>query len=263
MRLVIIGCGKSKIWDKNPWAGPQKASNVYVGPYFKAKRRFAESRGCDWMILSGKYGFVRPDFIIPQSYNATFNRPSTCPISVQELRQQVEERGLSRYDEITVLGGGKYIEKIRDAFCDTRARIETPFAGYPMGQQMHMINHLLGKAKLAQEEGSEAAVPYNSVSCDRAKTEARPGITVNADTFRNALKRILNESKGSLVDVTSGELHRLLGGYPGKHHNLTTCCNVMTKAMQPGDRVLASPPGGRGATLKIRYVLPRKNSPVA
>lgn len=257
MKLVIIGCGKSKIWDKSPWAGPQKASNVYVGPYFKSKRRFAESRGCDWMILSAKYGFIRPDFIILHSYDTTFNRPSTCPISVQELKRQVEEQGLSRYDEITVLGGGKYIERIRDAFCGTRAKIEVPLAGHSMGQQMHMINQLLSKTKLAQKEEPGVAVPYNSVSRDRPKTDAEPATTVHADTFRDELKRILNESKGGFVDVTSGELHRLVGGYPGKHHNLATCCNVMTKAMQPGDRVLVSPPGGRGATLKIRYALPR------
>lgn len=105
VRLVIIGCGKRKIWDRNPGAGPQKAGNVYVSPYFKAKRRFAESRGCEWMILSGKYGFVRPEFVIPRSYDATFNKRSTCAISVPELKRQAEEQGLGRYDEITVIGG--------------------------------------------------------------------------------------------------------------------------------------------------------------
>lgn len=87
MRLVIIGCSKSKIWDRNPGAGAQKAGDTYTGPYFKANRRFAESRGFDWMILSAKYAFVRPDSIIAGSYDATFAKQSTSPISVQELKR--------------------------------------------------------------------------------------------------------------------------------------------------------------------------------
>jgi len=89
------------------------------------------------------------------------------------------------------------------------------------------------------------------------KTDARPAATINTDTFSEALKGIFNESKGSFVDVTSGKLHRLLGGYPSRNHKMSSCCNAMTKAMQSGDRILASPPKGRGAKLTIRYILPR------
>jgi hypothetical protein len=32
MKLVVIPCGKSKIWKKNPRAGPQKARDAYTGP---------------------------------------------------------------------------------------------------------------------------------------------------------------------------------------------------------------------------------------
>jgi hypothetical protein len=38
---------------------------------------------------------------------------------------------------------------------------------------------------------------------------------------------------------------------------MANCCNVMTEAMQPGDKILSSPLKGKGATLTIRYVLPR------
>src|SRR5450759_1509888 len=263
MKLVIIECGKSKIWDKNPSAGAQKASVAYTGPHFRTNRRFAESRGCDWMILSAKYGFMQPDFVIPGNYNVTFARPSTDRISVQELKRQVEERGLSRYDEITVLGGRDYVDRVRESFAHTHAKIETPFAGYGMGQQMHMINEKLHEEELAQRGRLVTVTPKNAVARHRMKTDVQPTVTVNADTFRNALSEIFSESRGSFVDVTSGDLHRLVGGYPGKHHNLPTCCNVMTSAMQSGDTILAKPPKGRGATLTIRYVLPRSSSPLA
>ena len=263
MKLVIIECGKSKIWDKNPSAGAQKASVAYTGPYFRTNRRFAESRGCDWMILSAKYGFMQPDFVIPGNYNVTFARPSADRISMQELKRQVEEQGLSRYDEITVLGGRDYVDRVRESLAHTHAKIEAPFAGYGMGQQMHVIHEKLHEEELAQQGEPGIATPHSAVSGNRAKTDVRPASTVNAETFRKALQRVFAEAKGSFVDVTSGDLHRLVGGYPGRSHKMPVCCDVMRMAMQSGDTILASPPKGRGATLTIRYILPRSSLPLA
>ena len=44
MRLVIIGCGKSKIWgnDSDSVLGPQKAKDVYTSHCSKLKRQLAE-----------------------------------------------------------------------------------------------------------------------------------------------------------------------------------------------------------------------------
>jgi len=140
MRLVIIGCGKSKIWDGQSEAGPQKAKDVYTSGFATVKREYAQSQGCDWMILSAKYGFIRPDFVIPETYNVTFKDSATHPISLPELRRQVEELGLGRYDEVTVVGGVEYIKAITDAFTSTAARIVAPFARHPMGKQMEMMS---------------------------------------------------------------------------------------------------------------------------
>lgn len=77
--------------------------------------------------------------------------------------------------------------------------------------------------------------------------------------FEGELRRQLGkarESGKSYVDVNSGELHRDVGGYPGKDHSMPTCCNVMVRLMKSGDEVLTQPPKGRGATLTIRYKLP-------
>ena len=143
MKLVVISCGKSKTWDKHPSASPQKARAAYTGAYFNVNRQYAESRHCDWMILSPKYGFIRPDFVIPANYDVTFGKTSSSPMSVQELKRQVERRGLSHYDEITVLGGRGYVEIVRDAFSNTKAKIEAPFVGHRIGEQMGMIKKML------------------------------------------------------------------------------------------------------------------------
>jgi len=256
MKLVIIGCGKGKIWDKYPGAGPQKAEDVYTSSYAKVKRKYARSRGCDWMILSGKYGFIRPDFVIPNTYNVTFDDPSTCPISVPELKRQIEEQGLGRYDEITVVAGSKYIERTKEAFHGRRVRIDTPFADYRMGPQMHMMCKEMCEGDLTQRGEPSLGTPQRAVARERARTDAH-SLTVNADTFCSALRGIFSASKGGFVDVTSGELYRMVGGHTGRDYRMATCCNVMSKSMHPGDTILAQPPKGKGATLTIRYILPR------
>jgi len=78
--------------------------------------------------------------------------------------------------------------------------------------------------------------------------------------FEDMLRSLLAKGKeeGNLhLDVIAGDLHRIVGGYPGPQHRMPLCCDVMRKAMKPGDEVLSSPPKGKGATLNIRYYLPR------
>jgi 5-methylcytosine-specific restriction protein A len=63
------------------------------------------------------------------------------------------------------------------------------------------------------------------------------------------------------VDVQAGWLHRQVGGYPGRDHRMPVCCAAMRAEMQPGDKILAGPKKGNGASLVIRYMLPRPAKP--
>lgn len=233
MRLIIIGCGKSKIWDKHPEAGPQKAENVYTGSYATVKREYAQSRGCDWMILSAKHGFIRPDFIIPGPYNVTFDDPATHPILVPELRKQVLGQQLDRYDQITIVAGRKYIDSAKEAFGGTTERIATPFADLPMGRQMHMMCQEIRERDPARSAGSSVVGRRNIVR------NARATGVVNADAFRKALRSIFDEAKGDFVDVTSGDLYRMVGGRTGRDNRMATCCSVMISLKRPSDMGLA------------------------
>jgi 5-methylcytosine-specific restriction protein A len=61
----------------------------------------------------------------------------------------------------------------------------------------------------------------------------------------------------SFIEIKSGDLHQSLSGYPGHNHRLPSCCIVMKRNMKPGDQILQQPPSGAGATLIIRFKLPR------
>lgn len=86
--LVIVPCGKRKIWDVDPSAGAVAASAAYIGAPFKVNSRYAQRFADKWVILSAKYGFISPNFLIPGPYNVTFKKLETHPISVETLKQQ-------------------------------------------------------------------------------------------------------------------------------------------------------------------------------
>lgn len=83
---------------------------------------------------------------------------------------------------------------------------------------------------------------------------------LSAEEFRGVLKHKLKEAEMlglGHIDIVSGSLHREIGGYPGRNHAMPVCCSVMRGEMKGKDEVLAAPPKGRGASLHIRYFLPR------
>ena len=83
-----------------------------------------------------------------------------------------------------------------------------------------------------------------------------------AAEFREELYRVIYEATKpgrAFVDINAGELHARLGAYPSRDHRIPVCCRVMKRAMavDAGDRILQQPTSGEGATVTIRYVLPR------
>lgn len=81
-----------------------------------------------------------------------------------------------------------------------------------------------------------------------------------AHRFHQTLCAIFKGASGEglrLAVVNAGTLHRQVGGYSGRGHRMPACCSAMHSEMQYGDSILATPPKGQGASLTIRYVLPK------
>jgi hypothetical protein len=143
--LVIVPCGRAKIWAKHPDAGPTPAAHAYTGPPFIVNREYAEASGGDWVILSGKYGFVLPTDLIPGPYEATFTRRSTHPIGVEALREQVRRMGLDHYAEAVGLGGKEYRAAVEAAFAGTPVALRFPFSGLRVGVAMGATTRAIGQ----------------------------------------------------------------------------------------------------------------------
>lgn len=110
---------------------------------------------------------------------------------------------------------------------------------------------------------------YSTDTGDKLKMEeiresrsSKSVVPPNARDFKAGLFSIFREYEQideKYVDVEARYLHKLVGGYPGKNHRMPVCCRVMRDEMGPEDCEVEAPPKGVGASLKIRYKLPRKN----
>jgi 5-methylcytosine-specific restriction protein A len=88
----------------------------------------------------------------------------------------------------------------------------------------------------------------------------RMAMTPCAADFEKEIRRRWKEADERCnphITIVAGELHRDLGGYPGPDHRMPTCCGVMARLMNGHDAVVTSPPKGKGASLQVRYKLPR------
>jgi transcriptional regulator with XRE-family HTH domain len=161
---------------------------------------------------------------------------------------------------------GERLTELRHARCWTQAELGQRAdlsREYVMRIEAGLHDPSLSKAaRLAAALGvslDELVKPVTKGHQAAARRRIRPMTEVQRP-FEEALAARLRKAERAgqaFEEVVSGDLHRVVGDYPGPGHRMPVCCTVMTRAMRPGDRILREPPSGKGATLTIRYRLPR------
>lgn len=127
--LVVISCGAKKIWREFPEAGPTRARDAYTGQFFRKNRKYAETFGDRWAILSAKYGLVDPDFPIPGDYDVKFNHRNAT-ITTKDIREQIIKQRLNCVSQVVVLGGHEYGEAISEALSGLGVSVLRPLEKY-------------------------------------------------------------------------------------------------------------------------------------
>jgi hypothetical protein len=147
----VVACGKQKVWQEGPDRGPCPARDADIGPFFTTNRRYAEKFGSEgWMVLSSRFGFLLPETTIT-NYDTTFRDPTTGPIDIDQLRVSAQQAGVTASDEVEILGGGEYVDRIRQALEGYPIRVLAPYAGWGG------IGVMMALAK----EAIEAGIPMN------------------------------------------------------------------------------------------------------
>jgi hypothetical protein len=138
--LIIIPCGKSKIWAKNPNAGPVRAKDAYTSNYFKLCRLYAERFSDRWLIISGKYGVISPDFLLKTNYNKKLNISKTFRIKVSKQIAPTISKG---FKKIVSLCGQEYSPFLQDVFTSWGLEIYRPLQGLRIGVRQKTLKKCL------------------------------------------------------------------------------------------------------------------------
>jgi hypothetical protein len=134
-RIYLVSC----VSQKRDQACP--AQGLHVSDWFRKARRYAETSGCPWFVLSAEYGLVPPNRVI-DPYERTLN---TMPV-VQ--RRAWAERVVNQLaaavpglTEVVLLAGERY----REARYRTERGItvSVPLAGLRIGEQLSWLGQHL------------------------------------------------------------------------------------------------------------------------
>ena|SRR5947209_8164982 len=142
--VVIIPCGKRKVWRREPGRGPTPARDAYTGTPFCLARRFAERFGDLYLVLSAKHGLLQPEDAVPEDYDVTFTRPETNPVGPELISAQLASLlPHGRVHKVVALGGREYLEAISAACAPLGLEPAFPFAGLPVGKTLRAIKRAL------------------------------------------------------------------------------------------------------------------------
>lgn len=135
---------------------------------------------------------------------------------------------------------------------------------YPTGEHKAVEAQLLSAMSPPWNGRTAASVPRPSRVLDRPRPLSAAGdrgAALTTETFRVALKELLRKAThegAEVLQVRAGDLHEIVGRYPGADHRMPMCCAAMRSLMHAGDRVVRQPPKGNGANLTIEYRLTRR-----
>lgn len=102
--LIITSCSKKK----NEIKSILKASERYIGQMFKATKKFAEINQYDLLIISAKYGLLKPESKIDNYNKRIQNKTQAIDLraEVNLKLQEIIER--ERYSRIIIIMGKMY-----------------------------------------------------------------------------------------------------------------------------------------------------------
>jgi hypothetical protein len=247
--LALISCTKTKA------SYACAASELYrPSTFFRMAFELAGRIADRILILSAKYGVVRPTDVV-EPYEQTLVGASRSERRrwsemVHDQLQRAPEYKEARC--ILWFAGENYRENLLPLVNADGKTCRVPMTGLPQGEQLAWLRAHLDGGPPTQHVERAIEKAARSVELPERPATALP----TADDFRRTIleaKAKARERGASTVDIRAGDLHRLVGGYPGNAHRMPVCCSVMRQEMRNGDRVFSAPPKGAGASLTISY----------
>lgn len=132
--VCLVSCVKAK----RPTLAAAK--ELYASNWFCLARRYVESLGCPWYILSAKHGLVAPNTVI-DPYEETLNTMSVTERRAWSARVvEALEKQLPNASQIVVLAGARYRELLMDDLRRRAAIVTVPLEGLRIGEQLRWLS---------------------------------------------------------------------------------------------------------------------------
>lgn len=131
--VFLVSC----VAEKRPV--PAAARGLYLSPWFRKARAFAESGGTAWFILSAEHGLLEPDMVVAP-YERTLNRMAIAARRAWAVRVlgQIQER-VPRSRRLVLLAGQRYREFLEEPL-RARYAMDVPLRGMRIGEQLHWLS---------------------------------------------------------------------------------------------------------------------------
>jgi Family of unknown function (DUF6884) len=131
-RVILVGCVKLKQERRT------RAKDLYQSPLWLRRRRYAETSGSPWLILSAKHGLIDPERRIAP-YDLALGQ-----LSARERRawgesvvRQLEDRlGSIAGTTFEVHAGALYMRAIEPGIVERGGKVTAPLAHLGQGKQL-------------------------------------------------------------------------------------------------------------------------------
>ena len=138
-RVLLLGCVSEKV------PAAVAARELYVSTLFRLRRKYAETLGLPWFILSAKHGLVRPDEML-EPYDM---RLSNLPVASRRawgdrLFAQLQAAAVPLPGRVFEFhAGSHYVEAVRPHLERLGAVVAWPLKGLGLGEQLHWYKQFL------------------------------------------------------------------------------------------------------------------------
>lgn len=133
--VYLVSCVAKKL------AAPAPAKDLYVSEWFLRARRYVESTGCPWFILSPKYGLVAPDQVL-LPYEQTLKTIGVAERRMWARHVQAQmDTQLPPCQHIVIFAGMRYREFLLPYFEQRSLQVEIPMEGLTIGKQLSWFGH--------------------------------------------------------------------------------------------------------------------------
>lgn len=116
-----------------------EARDLYVSELFRKARRYVETSGCPWFVLSAEHGLLAPDQVIAP-YERTLNKMGVADrrMWAERVAAQLAET-VPDPSQVVLLAGERYREFLARLLEGRDVAVSVPMQGLRIGEQLRWL----------------------------------------------------------------------------------------------------------------------------